>query len=133
MDFSYKAEQMKKYIFANNFTIVIQSIFFVLSIVFHFILDDGAVFMTVFIHTGIFVLYNIVVENIIEYGFLRKKYSKICDNTHHLRPIKLKKRIYKNAKNSGDYVSTKLILQLFIKVIIVCVNIILLPIMVNFE
>lgn len=133
MDFSNKTEQMKKYIYANNFAIVIQSILFVLSIVFNFVLDDGTVFMTVFIHTGIFVLYNIVVENIIEYGFLRKKYAKIVDNTHHLRPIKLKKRIYKNAKNSGDYVSAKLILQSFIKVIIVCVNIILLPIMVNFE
>ncbi len=133
MNFSNKPEQIKKYIYTNNFAIVIQIILFILSIVFNFILDDGAVFMTVFIHTGIFVLYNIVVENIIEYGFLRKKYAKICDNTHHLRPIKLKKKIYANAKNKGDYVSTKLILQSFFKVLIVCINIILLLFMVNFE
>lgn len=133
MNFSNKPEQMKKYIYANNFAIVIQIVLFVLSIVFNFILDDGAVFITVFIHTGIFVLYNIVVESIIEYGFLRKKYAKICDDTHHLRLIKLKKRIYENAKNKGDYVSTKLILQSFFKFLIVCINIIILLFMVNFE
>lgn len=124
---------MKKYIIANNIFIAIQMVLLALSVVLNFVADDARVYMAVFIHIGIFVLYNAVVESIVEYKFLRKKYAKICDETHHLRYFKLKKRIYTSAKNHNDYVSVKLILQSFTKSIIAITNIVLMLFMVTFE
>lgn len=71
-----KSTQMKKFICANNVFISLQSILFALSIILNIVSDDGTVFLTVFLHIGLFVLYNIVVENIIEYSFLRKNIQK---------------------------------------------------------
>ena len=93
MNMAERTERMKKFILMNNIVIAIQVILFILSVAFNFLIDDSAVFITVFIHIGIFVLYNIVVESIVEYGYLRKKFAKICDETHYLRYFKLKKRI----------------------------------------
>lgn len=69
----------------NNIVITIQIILVALSIIFNFLIDDVAVFTTVFIHIVIFVLYNMVVENIVQYGYLIKKFAKfmmkltLCD------------------------------------------------------
>ena len=95
MNMAERTERMKKFILMNNIVIIIQIILVILSIVFNFYIDDSAVFITVFIHIVIFVLYNIVVESIIEYGYLRKKFAKICDETHYLRYFKLKRRMYR--------------------------------------
>ena len=105
----------------------------ILSIVFNFLIDDSAVFVTVFIHIVIFVLYNIVVESVVEYGYLRKKFAKICDETHYLRYLKLKKRMYKASKNKNDTVSAKLILQSVIKSFIAILSFISLFFMISFE
>ena len=133
MNMAERTERMKKYILTNNIVITIQIILVILSIVFNFYIDDSAVFITVFIHIVIFVLYNIVVESIIEYGYLRKKFAKICDETHYLRYFKLKKRMYRASKNKKDMVSAKLILQSVIKSFIAILSFISLLFMISFE
>ena len=133
MNMAERTEQMKKFIFMNNIVITLQIVLVILSIVFNFFIDDSAVFITVFIHIVIFVLYNIVVESVVEYGYLRKKFAKICDETHYLRYHKLKKRMYKASKNNNDIVSTKLILQSAIKSFIAVLSILSLFFMISFE
>lgn len=133
MNMAEKTERMKKFILMNNIVIAIQLILFILSIAFNFLIDDSAVFTTVFIHIGIFVLYNIVVESIVEYGYLRKKFAKICDETHYLRYSKLKKRMYRAAKNKQDMVSVKLILQSVVKSFIAIMSFVSLFFMISFE
>ena len=133
MNMAERTEQMKKFIFMNNIVITLQIVLVVLSIVFNFSIDDSAVFITVFIHIVIFVLYNIVVESVVEYGYLRKKFAKICDETHYLRYLKLKKRMYKASKNKNDTVSAKLILQSVIKSFIAILSFISLFFMISFE
>ena len=133
MNMTERTEQMKKFILMNNIVITLQIVLVILSIVFNFLIDDSAVFITVFIHIAIFVLYNIVVESIVEYGYLRKKFAKICDETHTLRYLKLKKRMYKASKNKNDTVSAKLILQSAIKSFIAILSILSLFFMVSFE
>ena len=133
MNMAERTEQMKKFIFMNNIVITLQIVLVILSIVFNFLIDDSAVFITVFIHIAIFVLYNIVVESVVEYGYLRKKFAKICDETHYLRYSKLKKRMYKASKNKNDIVSTKLILQSAIKSFIAVLSILSLFFMISFE
>ena len=133
MNMAERTERMKKFILMNNIVIIIQIVLVALSVIFNFLIDDSAVFITVFIHIGIFVLYNIVVESIVEYGYLRKKFAKICDETHYLRYSKLKKRMYKVAQNKNDMVSTKLILQSVIKSFIAILSVVSLFFMVSFE
>ena len=133
MNMAERTERIKKFILMNNIVIAIQIILVVLSIIFNFLIDDSAVFITVFIHIAIFVLYNIVVESVVEYGYLRKKFAKICDETHCLRYLKLKKRMYKASKNKNDIVSTKLILQSVIKSFIAILSILSLFFMISFE
>lgn len=133
MNMAERTEQMKKFILMNNIVITLQIVLVILSIVFNFLIDDSAVFITVFIHIVIFVLYNIVVESVVEYGYLRKKFAKICDETHYLRYLKLKKRMYKSSKNKNDIVSAKLILQSVIKSFIAILSILSLFFMISFE
>lgn len=133
MNMAERTERMKKFILMNNIVITLQIVLVILSIVFNFLIDDSAVFITVFIHIAIFVLYNIVVESIIEYGYLRKMFAKICDETHYLRYFKLKKRMYRASKSKKDMVSVKLILQSAAKTFIAFINIILLFFMISFE
>ena len=133
MNMAERTEQMKKFILMNNIVITLQIVLVILSIVLNFLIDDSAVFITVFIHIAIFVLYNIVVESVVEYGYLRKKFAKICDETHYLRYHKLKKRMYKASKNKNDIVSTKLILQSAIKSFIAVLSILSLFFMISFE
>lgn len=133
MNMAERTEQMKKFILMNNIVITFQIVLVILSIVFNFLIDDSAVFITVFIHIVIFVLYNIVVESVVEYGYLRKKFAKICDETHYLRYLKLKKRMYKASKNKNDIVSAKLIFQSAIKSFIAVLSILSLFFMISFE
>ncbi len=133
MNLPKKTEQMKKIIFINNIVIIIQLVLVALSIIFNFLIDDSAVFITVFVHIAIFVFYNIIVENIVEYGYLRKKYAKICDTTHYLRYFKLKKRMYKASVNKNDSVSAKLIIQSFLKSCIAILSIASLCFMIPLE
>ena len=123
MNMAERTERMKKFILMNNIVIIIQIVLVALSVIFNFLIDDFAVFITVFIHIAIFVLYNGIVESIVEYGYLRKKFAKICDETHYLRHLKLKKRMYKSSKNKNDIVSAKLIIQSFLKSFIAILSI----------
>lgn len=133
MNINEKTEQMKKFILSNNIFIALQIILVTLSVIFNFIANDGKVFLTVFIHIGVFVIYNGIAESIIEYSWLRKKYAKICDQTHYLRYFKLKNRMYKTAKNKKDTVSSTLILQSAIKSFVAISSIISLLFMISFE
>lgn len=67
MNMAERTERMKKFILMNNIVIIIQIVLVALSVIFNFLIDDFAAFITVFIHIAIFVLYNIVVESIVEY------------------------------------------------------------------
>ena len=133
MNTDERTNRMKKYILINNIFIILQTVLLVLSVVLNIASDDVSVFITVFIHAGIFVLYNIIAENIIEYGFLRKRYVKIYNETSPLSYFKLKRQIYAEAKNKNDFVTRKLILQSFIKSSIMVLTVVLLLFMVSFE
>ncbi len=134
MNMAERTERMKKYIFMNNFVIAIQIILVVLSIIFNFLIDDFAVFITVFVHIALFVVYNGIVENIVEYGYLRKKFAKICDEAHSITSYsQLRIRMYKASKNKKDVVSAKLILQSVVKSFIAILSFISLFFMISFE
>lgn len=133
MNMGNKSSKMKKIIIANNIFVVVQMVLLVLSVMLNFICDDVKVFLTVFIHVGLFVVFNIVVENIVNYGYLMKKYEKIYQSTNAVRYFQLKKRIYQSAKDNRDRITTVLMLQAFVKVVILVVNFILMLFMVNFE
>lgn len=128
-----KNSKMKKIILANNIFVVVQMFLLVLSVVLNFICDDTKVFLTVFIHIGLFVLFNIIIENMVNYGYIMKKYDKIYQSTNPIRYLQLKKRIYQSAKSNQDKITTTLILQAFVKFVLIIINLILMLFMVNFE
>lgn len=133
MSINNKISMMKKIIVANNIFIVLQIVMLILSVVLNFIYDDTKVFLTVFVHIGMFVIFNIITENIADYGFIRKKYEKICCNTNSVRYLQLRKRIYQSAKSNRDKITTTLILQAFVKFTVIIANLIFMLFMVNFE
>ena len=133
MNMDNKNSKMKKIILANNIFVVVQMFLLVLSVVLNFICDDTKVFLTVFIHIGLFVLFNIIIENMVNYGYIMKKYDKIYQSTNPIRYLQLKKRIYQSAKSNQDKITTTLILQAFVKFVLIIINLILMLFMVNFE
>ena len=133
MNMDNKNSKMKKIILANNIFVVVQMFLLVLSVVLNFICDDTKVFLTVFIHIGLFVLFNIIIENMVNYGYIMKKYDKIYQSTNPIRYLQLKKRIYQSAKSNQDKITTTLISQAFVKIVLIIINLILMLFMVNFE
>ena len=133
MNMNGKNSKMKNIILANNIFIVLQMILIVLSVALNFICDDTKVFLTIFFHIGLFVIFNIVIENIANYGYIMKKYEKIYQTTNPIRFFLIQKRIYQSAKDNNDKITTTLMLQVFVKVIILITNFILMWFMVNFE
>lgn len=133
MNMDNKNPKMKKIIFANNIFIALQIVMLVLSIVLNFICDDVRVFLTIFVHVGLFSIFNIVVENIANYGYIMKKYEKIYQTTNSIRFFLIQKRIYQSAKDNQDKITTTLILQTFVKAVILVINFALMLLMVSFE
>ena len=133
MNMDNKNPKMKKIIFANNIFIALQIVMLVLSILLNFICDDVRVFLTIFVHVGLFLIFNIVVENIANYGYIMKKYEKIYQTTNSIRFFLIQKRIYQSAKDNQDKITTTLILQIFVKAVILVINFVLMLFMVNFE
>ena len=133
MKLDNKNKLMKKLIIANKIFIVLQIILLGISILFNFIFDDTVAFVTIFSHVGIFVLFNIFIENMTEYGYIIKKYENIYQNTHSLRWFKLKKLVYKTAKMNGDTITTSLVTQFFIKCAIIAFNIVIMLFLIEFE
>lgn len=133
MNMDNKNPKMKKIIFANNIFIALQIVMLVLSVVLNFICDDVRVFLTIFVHVGLFSIFNIVVENIANYGYIMKKYEKIYQTTNSIRFFLIQKRIYQSAKSNQDKITTTLISQAFVKVVLIIINLILMLFIVNFE
>ena len=124
---------MKKILIANKIFIFLQIILLGISILFNFIFDDTVAFVAIFSHVGIFVLFNIFIENMTEYGYIIKKYENIYQDTHSLRWFKLKKLVYKTAKMNGDTITTSLVTQFFIKCAIIAFNIVIMLFLIEFE
>ena len=133
MNMDNKNPKMKKIIFANNIFIVLQIVMLILSVVLNFICDDVRVFLTIFVHVGLFSIFNIVVENIANYGYIMKKYEKIYQTTNSIRFFLIQKRTYQLAKANQDKITTTLILQVFVKFVLIVINLTLMLFMVNFE
>ena len=133
MNMDNKNPKMKKIIFANNIFIVLQIVMLILSVVLNFICDDVRVFLTMFVHVGLFSIFNIVVENIANYGYIMKKYEKIYQTTNSIRFFLIQKRTYQLAKANQDKITITLILQTFVKGLILVINFVLMLFMVNFE
>ena len=133
MNMDNKNPKMKKIIFANNIFIVLQIVMLILSVVLNFICDDVRVFLTIFVHVGLFSIFNIVVENIVNYGYIMKKYEKIYQTTNSIRFFLIQKRIYQSAKSNQDKITITLILQTFVKGLILVINFVLMLFIVNFE
>ena len=133
MNMDNKNPKMKKIIFANNIFIALQIVMLILSVVLNFICDDVRVFLTMFVHVGLFSIFNIVVENIANYGYIMKKYEKIYQTTNSIRFFLIQKRTYQLAKANQDKITITLILQTFVKGLILVINFVLMLFMVNFE
>lgn len=133
MNMDNKNPKMKKIIFANNIFIALQIVMLIFSVVLNFICDDVRVFLTIFVHVGLFSIFNVVVENIANYGYIMKKYEKIYQTTNSIRFFLPQKRIYQSAKDNQDKITTTLILQTFVKVVILVANFALMLLMVSFE
>lgn len=133
MKMENKNSTMKKIIVANNVFIALQILMLTLSVGLNFVCDDTKVFITAFTHIAFFVIFNIIVENIVDYGYIRKKYEKICKETSAIRYFQLKRRIFKFARQKQDKTTTTLMIQGLIKILIVLLNIIMMLFMVNFE
>ena len=128
-----KSKQMRRIIFSNKIMIVLQCIFLIGTVASNYLFTHDVTFWIVFAHVVIFVMYNIIVENITT-SFLSKKYSNIFEQiSYTCREFYIQKLIYKTAKESNDKISSTLIIQLFVKYSIIILNIALLVVMVSFE
>lgn len=133
MKLKERTEQMKKIITANKLAICLQALLFTASIVLSFIHGSKGAFIGLFAHIAVFVLYNIVVENFVDYGFLRVKYINLCAAVNPLRPIKLKIKIYKTAREKEDFITTTLLSQTAIKISLALANFVTVLIMMLFD
>ncbi len=128
-----KNKQMCRIIFSNKIMIVLQCIFLIGTVASNYLFTNDVTFGIVFAHVVIFVVYNIIVENITT-SFLRKKYSNLFEQiSYSCREFYIQMQIYKTAKENKDKISSTLIIQLFVKYSIIILNIALLVIMVPFE
>lgn len=126
-------KQMRKIIFVNKVMITLQCIFLIGTAASNYLFTKDVTFWIVFAHVVIFVVYNIIVENITT-SFLRKKYSNLFEQiSYSCREFYIQMLIYKTAKENKDKISSTLIIQLFVKYSIIILNIALLVIMVPFE
>ena len=102
----------------NRIFIFMQFLFIMLSLLFNFVLDDGAVAITLFFHTALFIFYNIYTGHIGDKYFdAVDKYHSVYDGVHlhRARHLKLTIKLYKLAKNNNDNVMVELITQKAIK------------------
>ena len=133
MKLKERTEQMKKIITANMLAICLQALLFTASIVLNFIHGSEGAFIGLFVHIAVFVLHNVVVENIVEYGYLRVKYVSLCDAVNPLQPIKFKIKMYKTAREKEDFVTTTLLSQAAIKTSLAFANFVAVLVMMMFE
>ena len=128
-----KSKQMRRIIFSNKIMIVLQCIFLIGTVASNHLFTNDVTFWIVFAHAVIFIVYNIIVENITT-SFLQKKYSNLFEQiSYSCREFYIQMLIYKTAKENKDKISSTLILQLFAKYSIIILNIALFVIMVPFE
>ena len=102
----------------NRIFMFMQFLFIMLSLLFNFVLDDGAVAFTLFFHTALFIFYNIYTGHIGDKYFdAVDKYHSVYDGVHlhRARHLKLTIKLYKLAKNNNDNVMVELITQKAIK------------------
>lgn len=133
MKLKERTEQMKKIITANMLAICLQALLFTASIVLNFTHGNEDAFIGLFVHIAVFVLYNIVVENFVDYGYLRVKYINLCAAVNPLQPIKLKIKIYKTAREKEDFITTTLLSQTAIKTSLALANFVTVLIMMLFD
>lgn len=133
MSLKERTQQIKRIIVANKVVICLQAVLFAASIVLNFTHGNEGAFIGLFVHIAVFVLYNVVVENIVEYGYLRVKYVSLCDAVNPLQPIKLKIKMYKTAREKEDFVTTTLLSQAAIKSSLAFANFVAVLVMMMFE
>ena len=105
----------------NRIFIFMQFLFIMLSLLFNFVLDDGAVAITLFFHTALFIFYNIYTGHIGDKYFdAVDKYHSVYDGVHlhRARHLKLTIQLYKLAKENNDVVMVELIIQKAIKLVV---------------
>ena len=109
----------------NRIFIFMQFLFIMLSLLFNFVLDDGAVAITLFFHTALFIFYNIYTGHIGDKYFdAVDKYHSVYDGVHlhRARHLKLTIKLYKLAKANNDVTMVELITQKMIKLVIFFVH-----------
>lgn len=126
-------KHINRIIVANKAFIVLQITLSLFALALNFLKGEPLFFIAFFVHTAIYVIFNIVVESISEYGFLRKEYSHICESSNQIFYVKLLKRIYDCAKEKDDEISQTLLKQKLLKDIILIVNLVLMILIVPFE
>ena len=133
MSLKERTQQIKRIVVANKVVICLQAVLFAASIVLNFIHGSEGAFIGLFVHIAVFVLHNVVVENIVEYGYLRVKYVSLCDAVNPLQPIKLKIKMYKTAREKEDFVTTTLLSQAAIKTSLAFATFVAVLVMMMFE
>ena len=109
----------------NRIFMFMQFLFIMLSLLFNFVLDDGAVAFTLFFHTALFIFYNIYTGHIGDKYFdAVDKYHSVYDGVHlhRARHLKLTIKLYKLAKANNDVTMVELITQKMIKLVIFFVH-----------
>ena len=120
----------------NRIFIFMQFLFIMLSLLFNFVLDDGAVAITLFFHTALFIFYNIYTGHIGDKYFdAIDKYHSVYDeiHLHRARHLKLTIQLYKLAKNNNDNVMVELITQKAIKLALFFIHLVTMLMLVPVE
>ena len=120
----------------NRIFMFMQFLFIMLSLLFNFVLDDGAVAFTLFFHTALFIFYNIYTGHIGDKYFdAVDKYHSVYDGVrlHRARHLKLTIKLYKLAKNNNDNVIVELITQKAIKLALFFIHLVTILVLVPVE
>ncbi len=133
MSLEERTQQIKRIVVANKVVICLQAVLFAVSIVLNFTHGNEGAFIGLFVHIAVFVLYNIVVENFVDYGYLRVKYINLCAAVNPLQPIKLKIKIYKTAREKEDFITTTLLSQTANKTSLALANFVAVLVMMMFD
>ena len=120
----------------NRIFMFMQFLFIMLSLLFNFVLDDGAVAFTLFFHTALFIFYNIYTGHIGDKYFdAVDKYHSVYDGVHlhGARHLKLTIQLYKLAKENNDVVMVELITQKAIKLALFFIHLVTILVLVPVE
>lgn len=111
MDFKHKIKQAKRLTIANWVFISLQLAALTLGIVLDIVYDMSTATQTMLFHFAVYFVYNLIVEWIAEYSYLRVMYPNLYPKSTPTHRLTRKINVYRSAKMCGDSIACTLILQ----------------------